>query len=438
MIRLANGQLVFSQGVAEQDLLIDGGKIVKILDRGERAPEGTEVYDCEGKVILPGLIDAHVHFREPGDSYKEDWVTGSKAALSGGVTSVLDMPNNKPPILSCADLDMKRELIRGRSFVNYGLYIGFDGTNHQEINKAENIPGVKYYACNSTGDMGVDVGVRELFEGCNKLIVVHAEDEEIIKENKKKYLDGRPEADLTADLHSKVRSPEAAAVMTEHLCALAKATSQRMHIAHMSTGKELEILDKYRDCKITCEVAPHHLLFSDNDYEYLGSKIRMNPPVRSSADLFALWKGIKFGEVDIIATDHAPHTVEEKAESYFKVPSGVPGVEMLLPILLNTVNDEGLTLEEIVKLCCERPAEIFGIRNKGKLEIGYDADIVVVDMNLERTMRDENVISKCGWSPYSGTKFKGWPMMTFVNGKLSFKDGEVIGQANGQELAFLI
>ena len=387
-------------------------------------------------IKLPGLIDIHVHLRDMGQDQKEDFYSGTCAAFAGGFTTVLDMPNNNPPVLSCADLDAKRELVKGRSYVNYGFYIGFNGRNHEEINQAKNIPGVKYYACHSTGEMGAYVGVKELFENCNKLIVVHSEDQDVIEEMKKKYLEGVPEENLTPDLHSFVRAPEAAAVMTERLCALVKETGHRMHIAHLSTEQELNILDRYRDCPITCEVAPHHLLFSDRDYEYLGSKIRMNPPVRSASDLFALWKALKFGEIDIIATDHAPHTLEEKEESYHKVPSGIPGVEMLLPILLNAVNDEGLSLEELVRLCCERPAEIFGIKNKGRIETGYDADLVVVDMDLEKKMKNEDFQSKCGWSPYADIKFKGWPIKTFVNGELKFSDGEFFGSPGGLELAF--
>lgn len=434
-IRLANGQLVVGEEILDQDLLIEDGKIAAFLDRAAVAPEGTEVFDCSGKMIIPGAIDVHVHFREPGQSYKEDWVTGSSAAVSGGVTTVFDMPNNKPPVFTCEDLEAKRALVSGRTYANYGLYMGFNGRNHAEINKAQNIPAVKFYACDSTGDLGVEEGVEELFESCNKLIVVHSEDGDIIEANVKKYLEGREEAELVPELHSKVRSAEAAIAMTTKLCELAKKTGHRLHIAHLSTEGELEVLEKYKDCQITCEVAPHHLIFSEDDYEDLGSRIRMNPPVRTREDVFAMWKGLKFGDIQIVATDHAPHTIEEKSESYLKVPSGVPGVEFMLPILLHTVNTEGLTIHELVELCCSKPAEIFGVRNKGRLEVGYDADVVVVDMELEKTV--DKVFSKCGWTPYSGMKFQGWPVMTFVNGELVFANGEICGEACGREVAFL-
>lgn len=434
-ILLANGQLVVGEAIRDQDLLIEDGKIAAFLDRGAVVPEGAEVFDCSGKMIIPGAIDVHVHFREPGQSYKEDWITGSSAAVAGGVTTVFDMPNNKPPIFTCADLEEKRKLVDGRTYANYGLYIGFNGRNHEEINKAQNIPAVKFYACDSTGDLGVEEGVEELFEKCNKLIVVHSEDGDIIEANAKKYLEGRDESELTPDLHSKIRSAEAAIVMTRKLCELAKKYNHRLHIAHLSTAGELKVLDEYQGSPITCEVSPHHLIFSEDDYVDLGSRIRMNPPVRSREDVFALWKGLKFGDVDIVATDHAPHTIEEKAEAYKKVPSGVPGVEHMLPILLNTVNMEGLTIHEVVKLCAEKPAEIFGVKNKGRLEVGYDADVVVVDMELEKTV--DKGFSKCGWNPYEGMMFKGWPVKTFVNGVLVFDEGKICGEKAGKEVAFL-
>jgi dihydroorotase len=428
---LKNGEIVNSLGVFRQDVLISNGKIVSV---GENISGDFEEIDCEGKIILPGLIDAHVHFREPGSSHKEDWTTGSMAAASGGVTTVFDMPNNSPAITTVERLNEKRKLIDGRTYINYGLFIGFDGDNVDEINKAKNIPGVKFYATHSTGDMGVNHGVEELFEHSNKLIVVHAEDEDIIKENTKKYVGDRTKIDMAN--HSKIRSAEAAKKSVQDLCKLVKETGHRMHVAHLSTEAELEIVEKYREYGVTCEVAPHHLLLSDEDYADKGALVKMNPPVRSRMDLFGLWKGIKFGQVDIIATDHAPHTLGEKKHEYCDCPSGVPEVETTLPILLNVVNDEGLSLEEVVKLCCERPAEIFGVQNKGKIEEGYDADLVVVDMDLEKKVENKNLFTKCGWSPYDGMSFKGWPVMTFVHGELVFKEGEFVGGKVGKEVEF--
>lgn len=431
---LKGGELVSSSGLKKADVLVLDGKIAEI---GEGiVDEDAIVIDCEGKYVMPGAIDVHVHFREPGHEYKEDWEHASASAVCGGVTTVCDMPNNNPPVVSLKDLEAKRGLIEGRSYVNYGIYMGFNGKNLSEINEAKNIPAVKFYACDSTGDMGVDTGVDELFEKCNKLIVTHSEDGEVIRENKMRLLDGKKEEDLYPALHSEIRSKEAAVSMTRKLCELAKEKGSRLHIAHLSVGEELEVVSQYRDLGVTCEVAPHHLLFCMADYEHLGSKIRMNPPVRESEDVFRLWKGLQLKEVDMIATDHAPHTLEEKEKPFREVPSGVPGVEMMLPIMLNAVNDEAIDFMRLAELLCERPAEVFGIKNKGKVEVDYDADLVVVDMELEKAISDDDVRSKCGWSPYSGLVFKGWPVKTFVNGELVFDGKEICGGFVGREARF--
>ncbi|MDA1060423.1 MAG: dihydroorotase [bacterium] len=434
-ILLKNGEIVSSLGREKKDVLIEGGKIVGILEPGEsESDENLKTVDCSGKIILPGLIDVHVHFREPGQSYKEDWETGSKSAVSGGVTTVFDMPNNQPPVLTVKDLDAKRDLIKGRSYVNYGLYMGYDGKNLDEVNSAKGVPGVKLYMANSTGDMGVSAGVRELFEKGNKLIVVHAEDEDIIERNTKEYLAEFEGREIDPAVHSKIRSTEAAASAVRQICELAKETGHPLHVAHISCNDELEIIEKFED--VTCEVTPHHLTLCDSDYEILGNKIKVNPPIREREDVFSMWKGVKMGEIDIIATDHAPHTLEEKEQGYLDAPSGVPGVGIVLPMLLTTVNNDGLTLEELVRICCERPAEIFKVKNKGWLKEGYDADIVVVDMDKEDSVKREKVFSKCGWSPYEDSQFVGWPVKTFVCGELVFDDGKIVGEAKGREADF--
>ncbi len=429
---LKNAQIVSSEQVFSGDVLIGDGKIIEV--GSEIVADDAEVIDCEGKYLLPGVIDGHVHFREPGQSEKEDWEHGSAAAVVGGVTTVLDMPNNQPPILTVADLAAKRDLVAGRSYVNYGFYIGYNGRNLEEVNAATNVPGVKFYAADSTGDMGVTDGVDELFAHANKLIVVHSEDGRVIKENFDQLTAGLNEAELVPALHSEIRSVEAAAMMTRKVCGLAKQFQARLHVAHLSTAAEVAILDEYPD--VSCEVAPHHLLFCIDDYEKYGSRIRMNPPVRSSEDVFALWKGIQNGQIDIIATDHAPHTLAEKEAVFAKVPSGVPGVEMMLPIMLNAVSDEAISILKLVEMCCERPAEIFGIRNKGFVREGFDADLVVVDLDLEKRFLAQDVRSKCGWSPYEGMNIKGWPVKTFVGGRLVVNEGGVCGDKVGREACF--
>lgn len=438
-IFLKNGEIVTGEGVFHKDLLIENGKILQILDPGKSFKSFQEV-DCTGKMILPGLIDAHVHLREPGHGYKEDWMTGSKAACAGGVTTVLDMPNNTPPICSLKDLEAKRKLIKGRSYVNYGLYMAFNGSNVAEINKVKNIPGVKFYACDSTGNLGVtdEKKVKELFEKSEKMIVVHAEDHEIVSKNAEAYLSEFGDRKIDPAVHSKIRSREAALSAVKKVCELAVKSKVPVHIAHVSTEDELEVINKYKNdgVIITCEVAPHHLILSDDDYEFLGNFIKVNPPVRERSDIFALWKALKFGEIDIIATDHAPHTLVEKEQDYREAPSGVPELDTWLAIMLNTVNSEGMDLPEVVRLCCEGPARIFGIKNKGKIEEGYDADLVVVDMDLEKKVENGKLFTKCGWSPYDGSVFKGWGVMTLVNGEIVFKDGKIVGKVVGQEAKF--
>lgn len=454
-ILLKNGQVGCALGVYDADVLIEDGKIVNTFDWGQKH-EVDETIDCKGKIILPGLIDVHVHLREPGQKYKEDWTTGTKAAVAGGVTTVCDMPNNQPPILTVEDLEAKRKLVAKRAYCNYGLYIGFNGKNINEINKAENIPAVKVYVANSTGNMGVNAdSLADLFKKCNKMIVAHAEDEGMIQENAMKYLseygairgeDGKITVpkDVVIDptVHSKIRSAECAASGVKLLCDLARENGKKLHIAHVSSDQELTVLLEYQSVdeagqpRITCEVAPHHLLLSDDDYATFGNLIKVNPPVRSKMDLFTMWKALKFGEVHMIATDHAPHTLVEKEQGYMDCPSGIPELDTLLPILLNAVNDGGLEMKEVVKLCCESPARIFGMKNKGQVEAGFDADLVVVDMEKMFEVKNEKLFTKCKWSPYAGSTFKGCPVMTFVNGELVYKNGKIVGKKVGTEVLF--
>jgi dihydroorotase len=436
---LKNGEIASSEGVFKKDILIEDGKIIGILDEGEKIQDDVEVIECEGKLILPGLIDPHVHFRVPGAEYKEDWESGSKAAVAGGITSVCDMPNNDPPTVSVKALDEKRKLISGRSYVNYGLYIGYDGGNIDEVIKAKNVPGVKVYVADSTGKMGVDKGALEtLFEKSNRLIVAHAEDEACIEKNSEEFLAEFEGREVDPAVHSKIRSLEAALEAVKYVCELAKEHSVRLHIAHVSTEEEVEVISEYKKYGVTCEVTPHHLHLTEDDYEISRNFIKSNPPVRSRSDVFALWKFLKMGVIDIIDTDHAPHTVEEKEGAYLEVPSGIPGVETLLPLFLNTVNNEGLSISELVTFCCERPAEIFKISGKGFIKERFDADLVVVDMDIEKEVRREELFTKAGWSPYEGLNLMGWPVMTFVGGEIVFKEGEIVGEPRGKELVFSV
>jgi dihydroorotase len=434
---LKNGEVFSGNGGVYKNILISDEKIVGVFDRDYKVNGEHEVIDCMGKIILPGLIDPHVHFRDPGYTYKEDFTSGSLSAVCGGVTTVFDMPNTNPPTISVKALNDKRKLIEGRSYANYAFYIGYDGKNIDEVNSAENIAGVKVYVANSTGNMGVLSGALEgLFEKSNKLIVVHAEDEECIFKNSEKILPSFDGYEIDPAVHSSIRSPEAAFIAVQFVCELAKKYGTRLHVAHVSTEKEVNVIEEYKSHGVTCEVTPHHLHLTEDDYREWKNFIKVNPPIRGREDVFALWKALKSGVIDIIDTDHAPHSVEEKGGKYLDVPSGIPGVEFLLPLFLNVVDSEGITIGELVRFCCENPAKVFGVKNKGYIIEGYDADLVVVDMNLEKTIDRSHVLSKAGWSPYEGLKLKGWPVMTFVNGHLVFKNGEIVSKPQGKEVVF--
>jgi dihydroorotase len=378
--------------------------------------------DAKGMIVLPGLIDVHVHFREPGDIQKEDFLTGSRAAAAGGVTTVLDMPNNKPPITNAAALEDKRELAK-KSIVNYGFYFGATSNNIDEIKKAKNIAGVKTYMGSSTGNLLVtdDSALGRIFSS-GELIAVHAEDEEMMLKNAERYKN-----EHNAEIHGKVRSQECAAAAVKKAVDIAKKYNTKLHICHSSTEEEMRLIAAAKkDANISCEVTPHHLFLTAAAMRKLGNFAKMNPPLRSKSDVEALWKGISRGVVDIIATDHAPHTIEEKEVDYWKAPSGVPGVETMLPLLLNAVNNNILSLQQLVKLTSENPAERFGIKNKGKIIARADADLVIVDMKKEKTIKNSEIVSKCAWTPFDGWKVKGRVIATIANGEIIYRSGEFI------------
>lgn len=434
---LKNCDVAGESGLKKGDVYVEGGKIVKVGFGDGKGVAGFEEIDCKGKVVMPGVIDVHVHFREPGEAYKEDFETGSAAAVCGGVTCVLDMPNNKPPVIKASDLEAKRKLIKGRSYCNYGFYMLFNGDNIDEINKAKGFFAVKTYCANSTGDMGIfEKNLEKAFKGIakDKVLVFHSEDESCIEENKQAYLAEFEGREVPPSIHSKIRDPKCALMMTQKLCDLAKKYKRPIHIAHVSTDAEMDVIEQYRDFGVTCEVTPHHLVFCDDDYEYFGNLIKVNPPIRERSDIFGLWKHLKMGNIDLIASDHAPHALVEKELPYLDAPSGIPGVQTILPIFLNSVNDEGLSFQELVRFCCVRPAEVFGLKGKGRIEVGFDADIVVVDMEKEKTFEREDVLSKCGFSPYVGNLYKGWPVMTFVGGELVCREGKIVGKRVGKEV----
>ncbi len=446
------GKIVFPDGVREGDLVVSGGKIVAFENEYREAVD-LEI-DCRGKYILPGVIDPHVHMRTPGAVQKEDFGTGSMAALSGGVTTFLDMPNTNPAVIDKKSLILKRSLAEEGSLCNFGLFFGATQDNLEEAIRAKGIVGIKIYLGQSTGGLLVkdDDIVNRLLERAKVPLVFHAEDQECLERYRAMNRDlNRPQA------HGEVRPSECAMTAVKRVLHLWKRYEKhaRVHIAHVSTREELEVLRKFKDVHaafspVTAEVAPHHLFLSDADCDRLGFLSKVNPPLRSNEDREALWTALREGLIDCIATDHAPHLLSEKmpvvsdmdgaVPDYDQIPAGFPGVEFSLPLMLNAVYEARLDFVQLAKVMSENPARIFALSGKGKIEVGYDADLVVVDMELEKEIVREKVLSKCGWSPYEGMKLRGWPTLTMVNGTVMYENpdgisGKFVSGKRGKEVA---
>lgn len=420
MSLVLKGGKVFLGELEDKDILIEDGMIKSIGNN----LSGDEVEDIKGKIVLPGLIDVHVHFREPGGTHKEDFLSGSKAAAAGGVTTILDMPNNNPPVVSQEDIENKKQLAK-KCIVNYGFYVGATAENINNLNDIKDAVGIKAYLGSSTGSLLLEKisDFVDLIENTNKLLVIHSENEDLIKYFSNKY--GHTK------MHHKMRDNLAAAISTSSSVITANYFNKKLHIAHMSTKEEIEFLKKYKTENITCEVCPHHLFLNLEFFKDRGNFGKMNPPLRSEEDRKALWEGIKNGVVDIISTDHAPHTIGEKESEFEKSPCGVPGVQTTLPLMLNEVSEGNLKLQDFVRLCCENPAKIFNLKNRGIIKEGNYADLVVVDMDKVNIIKNEQQFSKCGWTPFNGKEVKGWPIMTLVNGNIVFKNDEVFGENKG-------
>lgn len=427
---LKNAKIVTPSGIVEGDIGILDGKIFKIGSVTEKAKE---VRDCTGLFILPGLIDMHVHFRDPGATEKEDFATGSAAAAAGGVTTIMDMPNTLPPTLTCDALEAKRAIARAKSIVNFGLYMGLSHDNLDEIKKAKNIAGVKVYMASTTGDLLIrDHEVLEKLFELGKFSIIHAEDETIIRENMKKY--SAENADPS--VHSLIRSPRAAFEAVKFVLHCAKKSNARIHITHVSTEGEVEELEKFKREGVSADSTPHHLYLTEAAYKERGNFVKVNPPLRADSDRQALWKGIKNGFIQAVATDHAPHAKSDKEKLYKDAPSGVPGIETLLPLLLNSVHHGDLTLRDVAKITAQNPAQILHIKNKGRIEAGYDADLVIVDMEKSKEVGSEKFFTKCNWSPFSGWRLIGYPVTTLVNGNIVFENGKINDSRKGKEVVF--
>ena len=437
---VVNGNIVTPDEIFEGAVFVKDGKIVHVEDGSVDAvaleSEDIQVIDAHDKFILPGAIDAHVHFRIPGGETKEDWTHGSKAALAGGVTSVLDMPNTNPPTISQKFLEEKRTLVGKDAMVNYGFYAGATNDNVEEVAKMTGIAGVKIYMGSSTGNLLVDdlKVLEDFMTKTDHLLVLHAENEACIREHMAEH-----EGEEDPAVHSQIRDPECAAQAVKDALALAKKHKRRVHFTHVSTGAELELIrEAKKDADyITMDVTPHHLFLSSKDYDQYGTLVRVNPPLRTEENQHLLWEGIADGTVDLVATDHAPHQLKEKEQIYSKAPSGLPGVQLMMPLLFHMVNEGQLTLEKVVELTSFHPAQKFGIEGKGAIEAGMDADFMIVDLQKLERVCHHYLWSKANWSPFHGWHLKGWPVMTFVGGELRYEWRDKFHEGKGSELTFL-
>jgi dihydroorotase len=431
---LAGATVVNHDGAAVRDVGIRDGKIAAIGNIGPGSAR--ETWPCVGLHILPGVIDTQVHFREPGMTHKEDLESGSRSAVMGGVTAVFEMPNTDPLTIDDAAFADKIGRAIGRMHCDFAFFIGGTADNSAQVAEYEQLPGcagIKVFMGSSTGKLLIpdDAGLRAILENIRRRASFHAEDEPRLNERKGERIEGDPRS------HPVWRDPVAALLATTRLVALARETGKRVHVLHVSTAEEIDFLAAHKDVA-TVEVTPHHLtLVAPECYERLGTRAQMNPPVRDARHRDAIWRGINDGTVDILGSDHAPHTLEEKAKTYPASPSGMTGVQTLVPIMLDHVNAGRLTLERFVDLSSHGPSRIFGIANKGRIAVGYDADFTVIDLKRRETITNKWVASKAGWTPYDGITVTGWPVGTILRGKIVMRDNQLLAKGQGQPVRFL-
>lgn len=431
---IRGGTCVTPAGVVETDIGVRDDRIVELGSLSSSAAD--EVLDATGLTVMPGIIDSQVHFREPGLEHKEDLETGTRGAALGGVTSIFEMPNTKPPTINQEALGDKLHRAKGRTWCDHAFFIGATPTNFAELPELELLPGcagIKLFMGSSTGNLLVDESadvLRTLQHGARR-VSVHSEDEARMKERWRLVENG---ADVA--MHPVWRDAEAAIMNTRRLIELALQAGRRVHVLHITTAEEIEFLGRHKDVA-TVEVTPQHLTLSAPQcYEQLGSMAQMNPPIREEHHRLALWRGIEQGIVDVLGSDHAPHTREEKERPYPKSPSGMTGVQTLLPIMLDHVNAGRLSLERLVDLTGAGPGRIFSIARKGRIAVGYDADFAIVDLNAKRTITHDWIASRAGWTPYDGRDVTGWPIHTILRGIAVVRDGELQGEPEGQPVVF--
>jgi len=427
------GEVANHAGRGMADVGVIDGRIAFVGDLSQAS--AGETVDARGLTVLPGVIDTQVHFREPGLEWKEDLETGSRAAALGGVTAVFEMPNTEPNTTDPETLADKLERARDRMWTDYAFYIGGTHENARYLGELERLPGccgVKVFMGASTGTLLVadDDGVREVLRHVKRRATFHSEDEY-------RLMDRRPLArtgDWTS--HPEVRDPESAIMSTRRLVGLARETGARIHVLHVTTAEEVEFLAGHKDVA-TMELTPQHLtLDGDEAYDRLKGLAQMNPPIRNNYHIAGLWRGIEQGVADVLGSDHAPHTLEEKARPYPASPSGMPGVQTLVPVMLTHVANGRLSLDRFIDLTSHGANRVFGIAGKGRMAEGYDADLTLVDLKAKHVLRHEDMASRCGWTPFDGMECTGKAMGTIVRGRVVMKDGELIGSAHGRPVRF--
>ena len=429
---IKNGSCYIDGKLTKKDIGLSGNKIKKI---GKIELKSSKVYDATDKVVLPGIIDTQVHFREPGSTDAEDLESGSRAAVLGGVTALFEMPNTNPPTSNLVEFEKKLRAAKNRMHSNYAFYFGATPNNTDQLAQLKDVEGccgVKLFAGSSTGNLLVDkeADIEKVISSSDRIVSIHSEDEDIIKLRKKFIQKG--------DVHSHAewRNVEVAMSSTRRVVKIAERYNKKIHVLHVTTRDEVDFLAMHKK-NVTFETTPQHLtMYAPDCYDKLGTYAQMNPPLRTKEHYDRLWVAIKNNIVDVLGSDHAPHLKENKDKEYPNSPSGMPGVQTIFPVMLDHVNNGKLSLQQLIKLMCENPCKIFGIKNKGYLKEGYDADLTIADMNKEVVIKNDMIASKCGWTPFNNHKVKGFPVATIVNGYLVMSDGKVVVESKGTPLKF--
>ena len=430
---IKNGSCFIDNNLKKVDLAISDSKIQEIGDL--KNLKGKNEIDAKELLVLPGVIDTQVHFREPGSTEAEDLNSGSRAAILGGVTSVFEMPNTNPPTSSKKEFLNKLDLAKNRMFCNYAFYFGATPENYSDLKNLKSLEGccgIKLFVGSSTGNLLVknEEDIEKVFLNSSKIVSVHSEDEDILNLRKKMIEEGNVKT------HPVWRNEESAISSTRKIVKISERLNKQAHILHVTTKEEVDFLSQHKG-NITFEITPQHLtLVSPECYDVLGTYAQMNPPIREKDHQKRLWYAVKNNFVDVIGSDHAPHLKIDKDKKYPQSPSGMPGVQTLVPIMLDHVNKKKLTIEQFVRLASENPAKIFNIKNKGFIKKGYEADLTIVDMDKVVKIDNDKIESKCKWSPFHGVEVKGFPVITIVNGKIKMENGKITGKPEGKPLKF--